>query len=265
MEKYKGKYEIILGFITLVVSLSAFKDELAAISLDLGYTSLTLSQYFLYSVYGFSICLYFYIIEYAVRETRIGHWKIFDYIIAIAYIIFILVLIFPFVILLNIVSVKIYNYLSVSSEQEKSSIFILILIITHGISIILSFLGGNKLFKNRQESIKQEAETQQILEIENAIKLYESGYFANSIIETFKALESYLQKKLIEKNHRAPISIFEMLSVSVKANIISKEDQASILSLKRMRNNAAHNTGVTLSQEDAHAAIEFFKNLISRG
>ena len=81
MEKFKGKYEIIFGFVTLVVSLSAFKEELSKFNLDLGFTSLSLAHLFLYCVFGFCLCLYFYTVEFVVRETKIGHWKIFDYLI----------------------------------------------------------------------------------------------------------------------------------------------------------------------------------------
>ena len=36
MEKIKNKFEIILGFVTLIISLSAFKDEWSLINIDLG-------------------------------------------------------------------------------------------------------------------------------------------------------------------------------------------------------------------------------------
>jgi len=79
MEKIKNKFEIILGFVTLIISLSAFKNELSQISIDLGFKTITLAEYFLYSVIGFSISLYLYIFEIVARDTKIGKWKLFDY------------------------------------------------------------------------------------------------------------------------------------------------------------------------------------------
>lgn len=264
MEKFKGKYEIILGFATLVVSLSAFKDELSRINLELGFTTITLSQYFLYSVFGFCLCLYFYIMEHAVRETRIGHWKIFDYLIAVAYGIFIFILLSPLLIFLNIISVKIYNNLTQKTEQEKAEVFAIILQILNGVSIIISFIGGTKLFKKQQEIIKEVAENKQIIDIESAKRLFESGYYAHSILESFKALESYLQKKIVEKNHRAPRPLYELLATSLKLNVINKDDSEKMSALIRMRNSAAHNTEIVLTKEDASNVIKFVSEIMSR-
>jgi len=71
MDKIKNKYEIILGFVTLIVSLSAFKNELSGISFNLGYLTINSDEYFLYCVLGFSVCLYLYILEQVIRDTRI--------------------------------------------------------------------------------------------------------------------------------------------------------------------------------------------------
>ncbi|MBD0725763.1 hypothetical protein B6A10_11275 [Flavobacterium sp. L1I52] len=264
MEKIKGKYEIILGFATLIISLSAFKDELSQINLELGFIKISLSQYFLYSVFGFCLCLYFYIIEHAVRETKIGQWKIFDYLIAIAYGTFIFILISPILVLLNILSVKIYNYFLQKTEEEKAEVLSLILTIINGISVIVSFVGGKKLFKKHQEDIKEAAENKQITEIESAKRLYADGYYASSILESFKALESFLQKKIIEKNHRAPRALYELLQTSFKLKIIKKEDSEKMSALIRMRNSAAHNTEIVLTKDDANNVLLFITEIMSR-
>ena len=112
--KIKEKYEIILGFVTLVVSLSAFKDELAKVTLNLGYTEISLATYFLYLVYGFCVCLYFYIIERVAQDTKIGNWKIFDYMIQFAFFLFVLILLTPIIVLLNLAIFKLYNLIVIS-------------------------------------------------------------------------------------------------------------------------------------------------------
>jgi hypothetical protein len=72
MEKVKSRLEILLIYVTLIVSLSAFKEELSKIYLSLSYSEITASQYLLYCVYGFSLCLYLYILEFILSDTRIG-------------------------------------------------------------------------------------------------------------------------------------------------------------------------------------------------
>jgi HEPN domain-containing protein len=264
VEKFKGKYEIILGFVTLVVSLSAFKDELSKINVNLGFANISLSQYFLYSVLGFSLCLYFYIIEHVARDTKIGYWKIFDYLIAIAYGVFIFILISPLLIIIDLIAIKIYNFISQKTEQEKTETFIFILQIVQVITIIMSFVIGKKLFKKQQDVIKKSAENKQIIEIESANKLFESGYYAHSILESFKALESYLQKRIVEKNHRAPKALHELLSISSKLKIIKSEDSDNISALIRMRNSAAQNTERVLNKKDAINTLVFVKEIMNR-
>lgn len=264
MDKFKGKYEIILGFVTLVVSLSAFKDELSKINIDLGFTSISFAQYFLYCVIGFSLCLYFYVVEFTARETKIGHWKFFDYLILLAYIIFVFILLSPLLILINVTIVKSYNYLVGKLEKEKAEIFSIILIVINGLSILISFFEGKKLFKKRQDDIKDEAEINQIKEIEIAKKLFQDAYYSQSILEAFKALESHLQKEVLQKNQRAPKALYELLSISQKLGIIKAEEQSQIKDLLRMRIISAHKTEITLTKADAEKALKFVEYLIRR-
>ena len=196
MEKFKKKYEVILGFATLVISLSAFKDELSKVNLDLGFTTLSLSEYFLYCVYGFSACLYFYIIEHIVRDTKIGHWKFFDYLIGFAFTIFVFTLISPLLIILDIFIINVYNLFT---EKEKvSKGFIVFTLILNIISMIATIYGAKKLYDNRIKSLKEEAENEEIIALEASIKLNEEGYYAHSVLESFKVLEKYLYKRIIK-------------------------------------------------------------------
>jgi len=264
MDKFKGKYEIILGFVTLVVSLSAFKEELSKIYIDLGFTTITFSQYFLYSVVGFSLCLYLYIIEFTVRETRIGHWKIFDNLILLAYAIFVFILLSPLLIGLNVFVVSSYNYAIEKPNEQRERIIIIILQVINFVFVVGSLLEGQKIFKKRRETIMEEVETNQILEIETAEKLYKDAYYSQAILEIFKAFESYLQREVLEKNHRAPKPIYELLSVSQKLGIINGEDQANIKNLLKLRMAAAHKTEIILTRSDAESAIDFVKRITSK-
>jgi len=133
--KIKDKYEVILGFVTLIISLSAFKNELAKVSLPLGYTIISLADYFLYIVYCLFICLYLYIMENIAKDTKIGSWKIFDIIIRVAYFLFVFVLLTPLLLILNIIFSKLY---AITAADDK------LLKLVSGLmsAIIFGFLGG---------------------------------------------------------------------------------------------------------------------------
>lgn len=263
MERLKGKFEIILGFVTLVVSLSAFKDELSLVEIQLGYATLSLSEYLLYSVYGFSICLYLYTIELIVRETAIGSWRIFDLFIWIAYGLFAFILITPILICLNIIAIKIYDNFSndpakILDFKNLSFIVGLVSQIAVGIATTIAIIRERKL-KNQLK-----IERQEIIELDNANKLYLDGYFSNSILESFKVLETHLYKKLTDKNYRVPRHRFnDIVKLALKEKILSEEDIPTINDIRGMRNVAAH-TDTVYTEKQAKFALEFIKKLIKR-
>ena len=204
MDKLKGKYEVILGFVTLVVSLSAFKDELNLVQLKLGYTTISLAKYFLYSVYGFCICLYFYILEHIVRETKIGSLKIFNFFIWFAYILFVFILITPIVLTINIIAFKLYTSFEITNLDKGKDYFQNFAILLTIIQIIITLRETKRVMAEIKIKKKEYIEEQEIIELDNANKLFTDGYFSHSILETFKVLETHLYKKLTEKNYRIP-------------------------------------------------------------
>jgi hypothetical protein len=264
MEKLKGKYEIILGFVTLVVSLSAFKDELAKVNLELGWTTISLAEYFLYAVYGFSICLYLYIVEHIVRETKIGIWKVFDYAIWTAFILFVFILLTPILIIINIVALKVYSVVTNKTIQEAAKFFYYFAAILSFSSSIVSFLTSVRFFRYRKKKIQEEISEQEIIELDNATKLFRDGYYSHSVLESFKVFETHLYKKLTEKNFRVPrYNINDIIQLALKQEIINQADLPAIQDLKAMRNIAAHsNTNYTKQQ--AEFALEFVKKLLLR-
>jgi len=265
MEKLKGKYEIILGFITLVVSLSAFKDELSQIKLNLGYTTFSLSNYFLLSILGFSLCLYLYIIENVVRDTVIGKYKIFDYFIMFAYLLFVFILCTPILLFLNVLAVILYEYISNhNSEDDKANIFFYITATISFINIVFSFYESRKILKNQKKQQVEIINRKEIIELENAEKLFIDGYYSQSLFETFKVLQSYLYKKLLQKDLRVSENRFpELLELSLKYNLIEETDKQNIEKLRNLRNVAAHKS-IQYSKEDAEFARGFVKQIINR-
>lgn len=264
MEKLKGKYEVILGFVTLIVSLSAFKDELSKVTLDLGFTTISLATYFLYSVYGFAICLYLYIVENIVRDTKIGHWKIFNYLIGIAFTVFSIVIFSPIIIGIDIIAFFAYDYIQQNNGKQLDKTYETILLMINCIVVVYSILESTKWYKKHQEKVQDEINQQEIIELESAIKLFESEYYSHSVLETFKVLETYLYKKITEKNHRVSRRLMEVFQTSIKLNIVDEEEANIILKLMNMRNAVAHNSNVQFSKADAQFALDFVRKLVQR-
>jgi len=264
MEKIKAKYEVILGFVALIISLSAFKDELAKVSIPLIHTTISLADYYLSIVYCLSICLYLYIIENIAKDTKIGSWKIFDIILKIAYFLFVFTLITPILLALNFIIYKIY--ISLASDNK-------ILNYANNLTstIILGFLGGviseilsKYILREKRIKLNEEIEEKEIKQLNNASKLYNDGYYSHSVLETFKTLETHLYKKLTQKDIRVPRhNINQIIQVALKNKIITENDLPIINDIRGMRNVAAH-TDSNYTQQQAQFALDFVKKLISR-
>lgn len=264
MDKIKNKYEVILGFVTLIISLSAFKDELAKVDLVLGYATITLADYFLWIVYGLSVCLYFYIIENIARDTKIGSWKIFDYVLRIAYFLFVLVLLTPLLLILNILSYKLY-VLFTNNFKETSAIFQVILqVLTMTIATVFSQLISSRLWKEKKRKNKEEIEEREIKELDNANKLFQDGYYSHSVLESFKVLETHLYKKLIDQDIRVSrYKLNDIIQIALKYGVITANDLPAISDLRGMRNVAAH-SDADYTKQQAEFALEFVKQLLKR-
>lgn len=262
MENFKNKYEIILGFVTLIVSFSAFKDELSRINLQLGYTTISLSEYFLIIVFGFGVCLYFYIIDKIFQDTKIGSWKLFDYLIRLAYFIFVILLLTPIFLIINIIFYKFYLYSSKSDQVEiwyEITLFIISLV-----NILGAISFSMKLYRKEQEQQAEKLEEKEIKELDNANKLFEDGYYSHSVLETFKVLESHLLKKLKQKNIRVSASrALDLINSALKHEIISQNDLPKIHQIREMRNATAH-SDVNFTKDRAEFALKFINELLKR-
>ena len=264
MDKIRNKYEIILGFVTLVLSFSAFKDELKLIVLELGYCSISVADLFLYCVYGFAICLYFYIIEQVVRDTNIGTYKIFDYAIKFAFFLFCLILLSPILIILNIIVYKFYFFIADNQNKRQQEIFLTILnIITTAITVAYSLRYASYYSKFRKNQEQNEMIEKEIKEIEIANKLFEDGYYSHSILELFKVIETHLYKKITAKGFRISQHRFdEILKLAVRENFVDDKDFKYIVELRAMRNISAH-SDVKFTKEMAEKALKFVKRIIN--
>jgi hypothetical protein len=264
MDKIKNKYEIILGFATLVISLSAFKDELAKVTLELGYMTITLADYFLWVVYGLSICLYFYIVEKIATDTKIGNWKIFTLMLRLAHFFFIFVLSTPLLIILNLPFFKLYEFLTNQLIESNPIVQIILPIVSAAISSIISLLISSRLLREKKRKAKEELEEQEIKELDNATKLYNDGYYSHSVLESYKVLETHLFKILTDKNIRVQrYDQKDLIQFSLKEGIITDADMPSINNIRDMRNIAAHADSDHTKQQ-ALFALNFVRELLKR-
>lgn len=264
MESIKNKYEIILGFVTLIISLSAFKDELSNISIETGLINFTLSDFLLWIIIGFSICLYLYVVEKICKDTKIGHWKIFNVIIYTAYFLFTSILITPILIGIGIGLYFLYKLLPVDFNYIIHFLHFTLTITTAlTITIILHF--SSRFFVNQRNlKLQDDIEIQEIKDLDNAIKFFNDGYYSHSVLESYKVLEAHLFKKLIAKQIRIAKHRFnDLIQLSLKENIINQGDLPSINDIKEMRNTAAHSDSQH-TKKQAELALEYVKKLIKK-
>ena len=263
MEKIKNKFEIILGFVTLIISLSAFKDELSQISIDLGFKTISLAEYFLYSVIGFSISLYLYVFEIVVRDTKIGKWKFFDYILKIAYSLFALIILSPILILIYIILYQLNILMEEYETFTKILLFVLRVIILI-LTLIYSFQLAKRYRIERKAKLQEQAEESEIKGLGIAIKLFKDEYYSHSILESYKVLETHLYKIITAKDIRvSKLRYRDLISISLKEKIINNEDLKIIENLRKMRNISAH-TDQENTKKQAESSLEFVKQLMKR-
>lgn len=261
-DKLKDRYEFILGFVALVVSLSAFKEELQSIKFSFGNYNYDLGQYFLAVISGFLICLYFYSIEKVSRNYSFGQLKIFSYILIFAEVLLIFLITSPIILLLGHLGFWFYSVLQDVSEDKLRSVsktLQVIAIVTNTITSILIFV---RYSKQRKERKLKELEEEEIKDLELADRLLKDGYYSQSILESFKVLETHLFKQLTKRNIRvARHRTNDLIKASVAAGILSESDLSILNNIRSMRNTAAH-LDTNYAMEHADMAIRFIKSLI---
>jgi hypothetical protein len=99
MEKgiFKERFEYIIGFLALVISLSNFKEELKGVIIGMPYFSFSLWYYFLVIILTSIFCLHLYFIpQFIQKETKF--WLTTKKLVSgLSYAIFFLIIISPFV------------------------------------------------------------------------------------------------------------------------------------------------------------------------
>lgn len=267
MEENKNRYELIIGFVTLILSFSAFKDELGAVELNLGFYKFTLADYLLKIVYGFGICIYLYIIERVSRQSkRLNAWKVLDYIEKFAFAFFVFIILSPFLLGIVYLIYFAFDRYTHMDEEQKASLVSVFSVVLSMVSGIISVLTTFMYYRTKNKNLQEEIEKAEILELENAIKLYESNFYSQSILEAFKALESHLIKLFGQRRINIPRHQFnfnDLFNYAIKLGLLDSDDITSVHEIRKMRNSAAH-LDIEHTKEQATKTIEFIKYLIQK-
>lgn len=261
-EKLRDRYDFILGFVALVVSLSAFKDELQTIDFAFGTYTYNLGQYFLVVISGFLVCLYFYSIEKISRNYSFGQLRIFSIILVTAEFLLIFLIASPVILLIAHFGFWVYSALREIPEENLKTTNAALQIVAFAINIVLSILIFIKYNRQRKEKKLKELEEDEIKELELAERLLKDSYYSQSILESFKVLETHLFKRLTEKNVRVFRGrMNDLIKASLDYGIITDDDLPSLNDIRGMRNSAAH-LDTNYTKEHAEMAIKFIKGLI---
>lgn len=280
MDDKNNRYELIIGFVTLIISFSAFKEELKNVNLDLGFYKFSLADYLLKVVYGFGFCVYLYIIERIARQSkRIKTWRIINIIEKLAFLSFIFIVLSPIILVIAYLSYLAFDRLTHIQKEQKA---LLSFIIAFVVGIATGMLSGYimyRYFKSRNNLLIEKIERNQIIELEKANKFYNENYYSQSILEAFKIIELHIikllakQKVLIKRvklnfneldNYDEILSNFdELFNYAIDQNLLNKNDINKIKLILKMRNSAAH-LNVEQTKTEAKKALDFIKELLEK-
>ena len=265
MEKKNNRYELIIGFVTLILSFSAFKDELAKVSINLGYYQFSLADYLLVIVYGFGFVVYLSVLEKVARESkRLNSWKFIEYLEKFSFISFVFIILSPIALIISYLCYSLFdNFVKIDSEIKKGlgHLFSWFFGLALG---VFSKIISNKYFKNKNEAEITEIEKEEIVELEKVVKLFENHFYSHTIIEAFKVIELQLIKILNQNNYIIPrnrITFQELVRIVEKNGLLEISYLEKINDIRIMRNVAAH-LNVEHNEEQALKSIELIKELI---
>lgn len=255
--KNEIRYDLILGFVTVVLSLSAFKDELSRVTVELNFITFTLSQFFFIFILGTTTSFYLYSLERLFSTLTIKQIQILSWTRKAAYWLFILFTLSPIAVGLLWVfaqtNLKLSDFLSTALLAALGSA-----------SAILTTYLFRLIVRSRKERQVEELEEKEIIELETAEKLFDQNFYSQSIIETNKVIETHLQRLLRNENIEASrAKFFEIIRYCLNKEIITKDEFGQIERIRRLRNSAAH-LDVKNTKEEADTALSFAKELIKR-
>lgn len=264
MKEIKDRWQFILGFAAIIISLSAFKDELNKIVVDFHFISFSLSQYLFVLIFSFISVIYLYVIPYIFSTTKYSNLKIFKHIESLSYVLFLIIILSPSLLLIIYLLQLLILQVTGLSETTKSGLTIILSAIIGAISTYFSKYVVDKYQTSKKSKEESEIIEREVTSSELAEKLFKDGYYNQSLFETFKMLENGIYKALIQRNLIFRKSSFlEMIRIAEKYNIFTKTQIEHMNRIRIKRNELAHNIVSSITKKEAEEARNLAKEILS--
>jgi HEPN domain-containing protein len=195
-------------------------------------------------------------------STSYAHLKLFKYIEITAYVIFAIAVISPSILLITIIINLCVHILTILPKQTLALISNTLSIMLAILTFIYTALKGYYIYIDKKKIALQEIEDEKIQELETARKLFEDGYYSQSILESYKVIENYFKKLLLEKQYiSSHFKIYNILIPAEKSGLLKEGQKNKLYKINEMRNSAAH-LNREFTKEQAIEALIIVEELI---
>jgi len=264
MNKLKENYQFVIGFVAIIISLSAFKDELKAIKINLSFISFDASDLFFWLIIGYLIVLQIYIVPF-IFSWKFPESKFLKFLGDTSYTIFIVLSLSPIIIGVVYLFDLLISLIPPISDNIKEVASIVITLIIGVVSGWISRIIVQWFKKGKTKELVEKLEEKEVKELETTNKLSKDGYYAQSILELSKTIETRLYKTII--SHGVDIkrrNLLDLLRASKKIGILSDNDISSLDELRVLRNKVVHESDLIVTKEDSVRLLELVKGLINK-
>lgn len=262
MEKLKENYQFVIGFVALIISLSAFKEELEGIVLILSVGTYNLAQLFFWLIIGYLIVIQFYVIPF-VFLTKFPDSKFLKFTGSTSYVLFVMLSLTPLGMAVFVLLDWFFGLFNTSEIYTE--------LVGSGIALLLGVISGwfsqgvvAKYKREKQQSAINSLEAEESVELEKAKRLFEDKYYSHSILELFKTVETRIHLLLIESGieiqRRSPL---ELIRVAEKQKLLTQEQLISINELRNVRNLVAHEINFQVTKEEAKKFLDKVVSIIN--
>lgn len=270
-----------VSFLTLLVTLSNYKNSLSQIKLNIFSESFSVFTLLTYIVIVLFISVYLSAIEKLRYNTLLlSKSKILEVTGIIADILYIFaILIIPISFLAFYCISCIFSgiayllsiiYIPYFSNQFSYTSIDLVSITTAIVSFIAFIIQTIEILKLRRKNINDAIEEASNLESDSIVKAnkaYLDGYYEYMLIELNNVIENKIYAKLVEKRNlkRDLLSPRSMIDIAVSDGIVNTDQKRLIEEIRSLRNRAAHGTLETpLNENYAKELLAKTKNFVSK-
>ena len=264
MKEIKDRWQFIIGFAAIIISLSAFKDELNKIVVDFHFVSFTLSQYLFILIVSFISVIHLYVIPYIFSTTQYSNLRIFKHIESLSYVLFLVIILSTSILLITYLLQLLILQITALNETTKSVLMSILSAIIGAISTYFSKYVVDKYQTSKKSKEESEIIEREVKSFKLSEKLLKEGYYNQSLFETFKMLENAIYKALRQRDlifRKTPF--LEMIKIADKYNIFTKAQIEQINRIRIKRNEIAHNYSSTISKVEAEEAQNLAKEIFT--